>query len=39
VKEGGKDVSGASGITFVKYVSGKAAYTLNPGSDAFTASR
>lgn len=39
VKEGAADARRANGVTFVKYGSGKAVYTLKSGSYAFTASR
>jgi alpha-L-rhamnosidase len=36
VKEGGKDASQATGVTFVKYENGKAVYTLKSGTYDFT---
>lgn len=39
VKEGGRDARGATGITFVRYEKGRAVYSLQPGSYAFTAVR
>jgi alpha-L-rhamnosidase len=39
VKEGGKDISQAKGIAFVRYENGRAVYNLTSGSYQFTSIR